>query len=212
MDNTSNLHTTLRDIRIEKGYSQAAIAEKLNISRQAISRWENGYSYPDLDNLKLLSQIYNIPVDVLLEGKTHNAKADLDIYKPASQTRQPKFLHKSIRALKFDGILLLVLDSIFVTIGILKLSQHTFEISLFLDFVIEIMINFLLQLLWILDSKSLIIDKKYRKFLWLYICLEIIILALLSIFAKFGSLTSIYGGLYLFAFYKIFGILALIKY
>lgn len=212
MDNTSNLHTTLRDIRIEKGYSQAAIAEKLNISRQAISRWENGYSYPDLDNLKLLSQIYNIPVDVLLEGKTHNAKADLNIYKPASQTRHPKFLHKSIRALKFDGILLLVLDSIFVTIGILKLSQHTFEISLFLDFIIEIMINFLLQLLWILDSKSLIIDKKYRKFLWLYICLEIIILALLSIFAKFGSLTSIYGGLYLFAFYKIFGILALIKY
>lgn len=165
MDNTSNLHTTLRDIRIEKGYSQAAIAEKLNISRQAISRWENGYSYPDLDNLKLLSQIYNIPVDVLLEGKTHNAKADLNIYKPASQTRHPKFLHKSIRALKFDGILLLVLDSIFVTIGILKLSQHTFEISLFLDFIIEIMINFLLQLLWILDSKSLIIDKKYRKFL-----------------------------------------------
>lgn len=212
MDNTSNLHTTLRDIRIEKGYSQAAIAEKLNISRQAISRWENGYSYPDLDNLKLLSQIYNVPVDVLLEGKTHNAKADSNIYKPASQTRQLKFLHKSIRALKFDGILLLVLDSIFVTIGILKLSQHTFEISLFLDFVIEIMINFLLQLLWILDSKSLIIDKKYRKFLWLYICLEIIILALLSIFAKFGSLTSIYGGLYLFAFYKIFGILALIKY
>lgn len=212
MDNTSNLHTTLRDVRIEKGYSQAAIAEKLNISRQAISRWENGYSYPDLDNLKLLSQIYNVPVDVLLEGKTHNAKADSNIYKSASQTRQPKFLHKSIRALKFDGILLLVLDSIFVTIGILKLSQHTFEISLFLDFVIEIMINFLLQLLWILDSKSLIIDKKYRKFLWLYICLEIIILALLSIFAKFGSLTSIYGGLYLFAFYKIFGILALIKY
>lgn len=212
MDNTSNLHTTLRDIRIEKGYSQAAIAEKLNISRQAISRWENGYSYPDLDNLKLLSQIYSIPVDVLLEGKTHNAKADLDIYKPASQTRHQKFLHKSMRALKVDGILLLVLDSIFVTIGILKLSQHTFEISLFLDFVIEIMINFLLQLLWILDSKSLIIDKKYRKFLWLYICLEIIILALLSIFAKFGSLTSIYGGLYLFAFYKIFGILALIKY
>lgn len=66
MNTSSDLHTRLKNARIQKGYSQNDIAEKLNISRQAVSRWENGHAYPDIDNLALLSEIYGISVDELL--------------------------------------------------------------------------------------------------------------------------------------------------
>lgn len=53
-------------LRKEKGLSQLALAEKLNVSRQAISRWETGAVYPSTDNLALLSELYGVPVDYLI--------------------------------------------------------------------------------------------------------------------------------------------------
>lgn len=44
MDNQSDIHTRLKGIRIQKGYTQEEIANKLNVSRQAVSRWETGVS------------------------------------------------------------------------------------------------------------------------------------------------------------------------
>lgn len=61
------LHEKLKELRVRKGYSQAYVAEKLNITRQAISKWENGWTYPDVDNLKLLSTLYGVTTDELLQ-------------------------------------------------------------------------------------------------------------------------------------------------
>lgn len=61
-----NLSTKLTQLRKAKGLSQDDLAEKLNLSRQAVYKWETGQSTPDIDNLKLLSSIYNITVDNLL--------------------------------------------------------------------------------------------------------------------------------------------------
>ncbi len=55
-------------LRKELGLSQLEAAEKLNVSRQAISRWEVGAAVPSVDNLRYLSELYGVPVDVLLDG------------------------------------------------------------------------------------------------------------------------------------------------
>ena len=47
--------------------SQMELAEKLGVSRQAISSWEAGASRPSVDNLQCLSKLYNIPLEVLLD-------------------------------------------------------------------------------------------------------------------------------------------------
>lgn len=52
-------------LRKEKELSQADLAEILNVSRQAISRWEVGTSVPSMDNLSALSRLYNVSVDSL---------------------------------------------------------------------------------------------------------------------------------------------------
>ena len=53
-------------LRKEKGLTQLAVAEKLNVSRQAISRWESGIALPSTDNLKSLSALYGVQIDYLL--------------------------------------------------------------------------------------------------------------------------------------------------
>ena len=53
-------------LRKEKELSQADLAEILNVSRQAISRWEVGTSVPSMDKLSALSRLYNVSVDSLM--------------------------------------------------------------------------------------------------------------------------------------------------
>lgn len=67
MKTTQNLPTRLKVLRKKNKYSQEYVAEQLNISRQAISHWENGKSYPDIDNLILLADVFHITVDELLD-------------------------------------------------------------------------------------------------------------------------------------------------
>ncbi len=59
-------------IRKEKGFSQEDLAEQLGLSRQAIAKWEAGFSYPDVDNLILLSKIFNISIDHMLKAGDDN--------------------------------------------------------------------------------------------------------------------------------------------
>lgn len=59
-------------LRKEKGLTQSAVAEKLDVSRQAISRWESGVALPSTDNLKSLSALYGVPVDAQKNKRSIN--------------------------------------------------------------------------------------------------------------------------------------------
>ncbi len=58
----------LRNERTRKSMSQSDLAEKLHVSRQTISKWETGETYPNLDVLVSISEILNVPTDMLLKG------------------------------------------------------------------------------------------------------------------------------------------------
>lgn len=56
----------LRTIRTERGLSQEALAELVDVSRQTVSKWENGAAYPSGENLAALSKVFGLPVDALI--------------------------------------------------------------------------------------------------------------------------------------------------
>lgn len=56
----------LYQLRSRKGLSQDALAEKLHVTRQAISRWETGETTPNIDTLKQLSRLYDVSINTLL--------------------------------------------------------------------------------------------------------------------------------------------------
>lgn len=70
------LSEKLKKAREQIGYSQQDVADKLNISRQSISRWENGWTYPDIENLIVLSNLYNVSLDELLKEDEQNNRGD----------------------------------------------------------------------------------------------------------------------------------------
>ena len=58
----------IKKYRNEKELSQTALAERVFVSRQTISNWENDKSYPDIKSLVLLSEIFEISLDQLIKG------------------------------------------------------------------------------------------------------------------------------------------------
>lgn len=53
----------LKKLREMNSLTQDELAEKLGVTRQAISKWENEKTYPDIENIKCLSELYNVMVD-----------------------------------------------------------------------------------------------------------------------------------------------------
>ena len=54
------------ELRMKKGLSQDELAEKVYVSRQAVSRWENGETTPNIETLKLLSKLFDVSINTLL--------------------------------------------------------------------------------------------------------------------------------------------------
>jgi len=67
----------IHTLRKQKGLSQEQLAEKITISRQAVSKWELGESIPDIDNIVQLSKIFDVSTDFLLKTDTA-AQLDLE--------------------------------------------------------------------------------------------------------------------------------------
>lgn len=65
-----NTKDVLYELRKQHGLSQDELAEKLFVTRQAVSRWENGETVPNTEALKLLSKVFNVSINTLL-GSPH---------------------------------------------------------------------------------------------------------------------------------------------
>ena len=61
--------TFLKEVRKEKGVTQEQLAEKLNVSRRTVSRWETGSNMPDLDLLMELADYYEVDLREMLTGE-----------------------------------------------------------------------------------------------------------------------------------------------
>ncbi|MFR8651024.1 MAG: helix-turn-helix domain-containing protein [Faecalibacillus sp.] len=59
----------LKKIRKDKGYTQETLAEKLNVVRQTVSKWEKGLSLPDVDMLSKIVNVLETDVNILLDGQ-----------------------------------------------------------------------------------------------------------------------------------------------
>ena len=62
------LNAQIKKYRTELKLSQEELAEKVYVTRQTISNWENGKSYPDIHSLLLLSSLFNVSLDQLIKG------------------------------------------------------------------------------------------------------------------------------------------------
>lgn len=89
-----DLAERLAALRKRAGLSQGDVAERLNVSRQAVSRWETGLTVPSTDNLSRLSKLYGVTLDELLSYSAplppEKPQEEAPAQQPQEAAQQPK--------------------------------------------------------------------------------------------------------------------------
>lgn len=81
-------NSELQRLRKQKGLSQEELGEKLGVSRQTISKWENGTAYPDMLNLITISDYFGVKIDDMISGKPEEPE------KPVTEPEKPEPSHE----------------------------------------------------------------------------------------------------------------------
>ena len=99
----------LRELRTNNRYSQEQLAEKLSVSRQAISKWETGESLPDVDKAMLICDFFGVTLDFLLREREDvsliqpDDNLDRAIIKFMGSARQMNQISEELVAIAMDG-------------------------------------------------------------------------------------------------------------
>lgn len=106
----------LKKERINKGWSQEELAKKLFVSRQSVSKWENGQNYPSIEIIIKISDLFNVTIDELLRSDEELTEK---VIKDSKQLAHPK--------LKFMFDVLFLIGAVFwiIKIGIIVLNKFT---------------------------------------------------------------------------------------
>lgn len=119
------LDEKLVQLRKEKGLTQLELAEAVRVSRQAVSKWESGGSLPSTENLRSLSELYEVPIDYLLNDGEKDMKA-ID-FLPQKTEDDPgipcRDTRKSAMAIKWAAIALLLLVLV-IFIGVIIANKN----------------------------------------------------------------------------------------
>ena len=100
----------LYQLRKQKGFSQEELANRLNVSRQTVSKWEVGDSTPDMEKLAAISDLFDVSLDMLIMGKEAPAPEAAPAKTDFADVIQEKVLtpdnkKKAKSALKIVGII-----------------------------------------------------------------------------------------------------------
>ncbi len=111
-------------LRKQHGMTQMDLAEKLDISRQAVSRWEQGISEPSTENLVSIGKLFDVTVDALVnEGVQLQAGSSVLVAETEEKETPEKCSKYGI--LKIAGIVLFAIAAILVVcIGLVKNKQN----------------------------------------------------------------------------------------
>ena len=115
----------LYELRKQKGLSQEELANRLDVTRQTVSKWELGETAPDIKQAQILSQIFNISLDELTGNDTKGV-----IYEKVSNTE--RLAGTVIRILKTLGIFFIafvIVSVIIFVISIIAFSNLREEVS-----------------------------------------------------------------------------------
>lgn len=103
-----NFAEKLLNLRTQYGYSQEALAEKLNVSRQAISKWELGTTLPETDKVITISDFFEVSTDYLLKDNiqlNNNESLDRVVLKFLGSAQDMDDISKELVDIMKDGII-----------------------------------------------------------------------------------------------------------
>ena len=111
----------ISELRKEKKLTQKELAEKINVSDKAVSRWETGKGYPDVTSLVSLSEYFDVSVNELLAGKRLTVEdiketADENLISVFEQVQKNK-KQQNLQVAVYTSVLIVVLLPVLIIIG-----------------------------------------------------------------------------------------------
>lgn len=124
-----NFGKNLQTARKLKGLSQEDLAEKMQVSRQAISKWESGAAYPEIEKLSELSKYFGCSVDDIINGQ-FNAQTITD-----DKTTYDRMMNKFSKQISLAVALILLGTAIFLAIASFGMPYTNYGLVILLIFV-----------------------------------------------------------------------------
>ena len=118
--NTYEFGKFLTQLRKEKGLTQLQLAQRLNVTDKAISRWETGKNFPDIEIFEDLSKIFDVSVSELLEGK----RIEKEKLLPISQEHVVEQIRKNKKSSKNYKIIICIALIISTVFGYIALREN----------------------------------------------------------------------------------------
>ena len=136
------LSEKIKKIRNDNKLTQEQFAEKMLVSRTAVSKWENGTCYPSIDSLKYMSKLFNISLDKLLSSEEILALADKENKKNIS---------------KYNNLLFSLLDFIriffvFIPLYSYKTNDFIYSVPLFNSNELSLTLKIIFLIIFIIFS------------------------------------------------------------
>ncbi len=147
----------LYDLRKSKGWTQTELADKLNVTNQAVSKWENGECYPETAILKPLAKLFDVTVDELLNGKIKEKTESV----AEERVEEKDFEDRAFE--RFGGIVFFVALISFLLCGFIRGLWH----PAWLAFAIGLLVVKLLSVIDMIKAKKVMIAKLIAHCVWL---------------------------------------------
>ena len=116
----------IKKLRTEKGISQEMLSERMGVSVQAVSKWENGLSYPDISLLPMLGEFFGVTLDFLLTGREADSpKAECGLPDDGKLRIVQAMGNKILTQNEYDGklVIKLQMQQLVLILLLIKLQQ-----------------------------------------------------------------------------------------
>lgn len=123
-----NLTEKILFLRKKQGMSQEELAEKMNVSRQSVSRWEVGTAWPDATNILQLSKIFGVTTDYLLNDD-YESDEDIPCVKEVQDSQKKKNIWYRILLSSVSLLLIMTILCLFAACGFLGAGIDNLDIG-----------------------------------------------------------------------------------
>lgn len=200
MEISIDFNVKLQELRKHKGLTQEELAEKLFVSRTAVSKWEAGRGYPSIDSLKLIAKFFSVSIDELLSGDELLIVAEEEQSNTKGRYRDLVFglLDVSVALLFFLPFFAQSVNGDIQEVSLISLSG----IEVYLKIIYTILIS--MTAVWGITTLAL---QNFKKALWMKTKSVVSILLSVMLVLAFIVSRQPYGTVFVFVFFVIKGLI-----
>lgn len=136
------LNENIKALRKSKGFTQDELANRINVVRQTVSKWEKGFSVPDVEMLQKIAEIFDTDVSRLLGNSIETTESQDSVVEQLSRINEQLVIkNRRTRTIwKIVGIvfaIIIVVQLVFLAIGVIGFTNYQVNTGTYIEEVVD---------------------------------------------------------------------------